>query len=192
MYHRAMRLKFLTLMLIISCTAAPCVLAENADTTVSETQTDTSLLSKATTHIKTIWNEGGIQMMLPFYTWHMPWRYTSEKRKDYNNYPWGIGLGKYLEPTPDRRYGLMALTFQDSFNKPEPSVWYSWQALWRDGKDFRPSLGFVAGITCRDNYNWIPIPAAAPTVGFDYKSMSVEALYVPGFDVLFAWMSWRF
>ena len=156
------------------------------------TEQESSLWDQATTHLKTIWNAGKWDMMLPFYTWHCPWRYSQEKRKEYNEFPWGIGIGKYIEPTPDRRYGFKVMTFQDSFNKPEPSVWYSWQALWREGKDFRPTLGFVAGITARENYHWIPVPGAAPVVGFDYKSMSVEALYLPGFDVVFTWLSWRF
>ena len=186
-----MRTKFFILILITTALTIPCYGKEAEADTLSES-TQPSLWGQATNHLSNIWNDGNFQMMLPFYTWHTPWRYSAEKRKDYNNYPWGIGIGKYLEPTPDRRYGFMAITFQDSFNKPEPSIWYSWQALWREGKDFRPSLGFVAGITCRENYHWIPVPGAAPTIGFDYKSISVEALYVPGFDVALTWLTWRF
>ena len=152
---------------------------------------DISWWAKASEHLKEIWN-GDLQLVLPVHTWHNRWRYDRDKIKEYNENPWGIGIGKYVEPTPDRRYGLLAITFQDSFNKPEPSVWYSWQALWREGKDFRPSLGFVAGLTCRKNYHWIPVPGIAPTIGFDYKSFSVESLYIPGFDVLFTWLTWRF
>ena len=150
------------------------------------------LLTQLTDHIKAIWNDGNIEVMLPIYTWHCPWHYSRKKIKEYNEIPWGVGIGKYIQPTPDRRYGLTAMVFQDSFNKPEPSVWYSWQALWREGKDFRPSLGFVAGFTSRHNYHWIPVPGAAPTVGFDYKSFSAQGLYIPGFDVFFTWLSWRF
>lgn len=185
-----MRLKLLAWILLLGCCATPAWADGASDESASPT--DVSMWTLATNHIKSIWNDGGIEMLLPIYTWHCPWRYTREKINDYNEWPWGVGIGKYIEPTPDRRYGLVALTFQDSFNKPEPSVWYSWQALWREGKDFRPSLGFVAGVTCRHNYHWIPVPGAAPTVGFDYKSFSMEGLYVPGFDVVFTWMTWRF
>ena len=143
-------------------------------------------------HLCSIWQEGRYQALLPIHTYHTPRTYNSEKRKDYNERPWGFGIGKYIQPTPNRRYGLSAMTFQDSFNKPEPTFFYSWQHLFLADKDFRPHIGFAAGITFRDNYHWIPVPGAAPTIGFDYKSFSVNTLYVPGFDVFLTWMSWYF
>lgn len=184
-----MRLK-LSFIFLFLCFAMPAF-ADGTSTDTSEVQ-DVPLLTQFADHLKNIWNDGNIDVMLPIYTWHCPWRYSHEKVKDYNKIPWGFGIGKYLEPTPDRRYGFKIMSFQDSFNKPEPTVWYSWEALWRAGKDFRPSLGFTTGITMRHNYHWIPVPGAAPTVGFDYKSFSMEALYIPGFDVLFTWLAWRF
>ena len=154
-------------------------------------ETDVSMWQFVQNHIKDIWN-GQYELLVPINTFHSPLTYSSEKRKDYNDRPWGIGIGKYIEPTPNRRYGLAAMTFQDSFNKPEPTFFYSWQHLWRTGKDFRPSLGFAAGITFRDNYHWIPVPGAAPTIGFEYKSFSIDTLYVPGFDVFLTWLTLRF
>ena len=183
-----MKLKFWTIAFILTGLIGSVSYAEE----IPSESSDSPILGQAVSHLKEIWNDGRTEVLLPVYTWHNRSRYDSDKIKDYNEIPWGIGIGKYIEPTPDRRYGIAALTFQDSFNKPEPTIWYSWQTLWRAGKDFRPSLGFAAGITCRENYNWIPIPGAAPTFGFDYKSLSVEALYIPGFDVLFTWMTWRF
>jgi len=161
-------------------------------TSLSAEEEDVSTYQSIKTHLSRILNDGKYEFLLPINTYHSPLSYSSEKRKDYNERPWGAGIGKYIEPTPDRRYGLAAMTFQDSFNKPEPTFFYSWQALWREGKDFRPSLGFIAGITFRENYHWIPVPGAAPTIGFDYKSFSVNTLYVPGFDVFLTWLSWRF
>jgi len=176
-----MKIRFLSYIVLFLALAKPVYSSD-----------DMTLWTQATDHIKEIWDNGRLELALPVYTWHNRWCYDRDKIKDYNENPWGIGIGKYIEPTPDRRYGLLAMKLQDSFNKPELSTWYSWQKLWRPGQDFRPSLGFVAGITFRDNYNWLPIPGAAPTIGFDYKSFSVEALYIPGFDVLFTWLSWRF
>ena len=183
-----MKLKFLILTLMLAGVVVPAYCAENG----TQGQADSSWWTLANNHLTEIWDKGNTELLLPAYTWHNRRRYDSDKVKDYNETPWGIGIGKYIEPRPDRRYGLVAITFQDSFNKPEPSAWYSWQALWRTEKDFRPSLGFVAGITCRENYHWIPVPGMAPTIGFDYKSLSVEGLYIPGFDVFFTWLTWRF
>ena len=159
---------------------------------LSEKPTETSLWTQTTQHLGQIWDEGDIELLLPIHTWHNRMSYSSEKIRKYNENPWGFGIGKYIDPVSNRRYGIAALTFQDSFNKPEPTLWYSWQALYREGKDFRPSCGFVAGLTFRDNYHWLPVPGAAPTVGFDYKNFSLEALYIIGFDVVFTWATWRF
>ena len=169
-----------------------CFIIFLAMSTANAEEDTPSLYQSLTDHFSSIWNDGKYQFLLPVQTIHSPLTYSSEKRKDYNDNPWGFGIGKYIEPTPDRRYGLSVLTFQDSFNKPEPSLFYSWQTLWRAGKDFRPSLGFVAGITFRDNYHWIPVPGAAATIGFEYKSFSIDTLYVPGFDVFLTWLTWRF
>ena len=162
------------------------------ETNATEETTEPSTFQLLADHLGSIWEEGNYKLLVPVHTYHSPLSYSSSKRKEYNENPWGIGIGKYFSPTPDKRYGLAAMTFQDSFNKPEPSFFYSWQTLWRTDKDFRPSVGFIAGITFRENYNWIPVPGAAPTIGFDYKSISVDTLYVPGFDVFLTWLTWHF
>ena len=153
---------------------------------------ETSFFQSIRRHLCSIWTSDKYQVLLPINTFHNPMSYSAEKRRDYNERPWGIGIVKYAQPTPDRRYGLTAMTFQDSFNKPEPSFFYSWQMLWRAKKDFRPTLGIMAGITFRHNYNWIPVPGIVPSFGLEYKSFSVDTLYVPGFDVFLTWLTWRF
>jgi len=158
----------------------------------TETEAESSLYQSVKNHLGDIWDNGLYQILFPIHTYHSPLTYNSEKRKKYNENPWGGGIGKYIEPEPNRRYGLSFMTFQDSFNKPEPTFFYSWQHLWRAGKDFRPTAGFVAGITFRENYHWLPIPGAAPTIGLEYKSFSIDTLYVPGFDVFLTWLTWRF
>ena len=163
-----------------------------AEEATEAAETETSLFQFLKDHFSNIWNDGKYLVQVPIHTYHSPLTYDADKRKDYNENPWGFGIGKYIEPTPNRRYGFSAITFQDSFNKPEPTLFYSWQHLWRAGKDFRPTVGFVAGITFRDNYHWIPVPGAAPTIGLEYKSFSVDTLYVPGFDVFLTWLTWRF
>ncbi len=151
-----------------------------------------SILQSVTNHLSDIWNNGKYEFMFPVRSYHSPLSYSAEKRKEYNEKAVGLGFGKYIQPTPDRRYGLAFMTFQDSFNKPEPTIYYSWQALWCEDKDLRPTAGFIAGFTFRDNYSWIPVPGAAPTVGVDYKAVSAEVLYVPFFDVFLAWLTVRF
>ena len=142
--------------------------------------------------ISTIWNQGRVELIVPVNTWHNRSSYSSEQIRRYNERPWGIGLAKTYVDEKANRHRLLALSFQDSFNKPEPTMGYSWQTVWRVEHTIRPTLGFVAGVTFRDNYHWIPIPAAIPVVGLDIGPFSAETTYLLGFDVLFTWVTWRF
>ncbi|MBR5151881.1 MAG: hypothetical protein IKW71_03535 [Elusimicrobiaceae bacterium] len=140
----------------------------------------------------TTWTEGKLELIIPANTWHNRSHYTHEQIEKYNERPWGIGLAKtYIDPKANR-HRLLALVFQDSFNRPEPTFGYSWQAVWRAEHILRPTLGFVAGVTFRDSYDWIPIPAAIPIAGVDIGPFSLETTYLLGFDVLFTWVTWRF
>lgn len=143
-------------------------------------------------NLSTTWKEGRLELIVPVHTWHNRTHYTHEQIERYNENPWGIGLAKTYVDQRNNRHRLLALTFQDSFNKPEPTFGYSWQAVWRGEHTLRPTLGFVVGITLRDDYYWIPIPAAIPIAGLDVGPMSVETTYLLGFDVLFTWVTWRF
>ena len=138
------------------------------------------------------WNQGRIELIVPVNTWHNRSHYSKDRIKNYNEHPWGGGLAKTYIDEKDNRHRLLALSFQDSFNNPEPTLGYSWQAVWRAEKIFRPTLGVIAGFTMRKDYNWIPIPAAIPTLGLDIGPFSVETTYVVGFDILFTWVTFRF
>lgn len=142
--------------------------------------------------VRYVWDSGKTEIIAPVRTWHSRARYDKERIKRYNERPWGIGIGKYYTDESGNRHRLLALTFQDSFDKPEPTFAYTWQAVWREKQDFRPTLGFVSGITFRDNYHWIPVPFILPMLGFDYAAFSVEGVYIPVFDVAFTWVVWRF
>lgn len=52
------------------------------------------------------------------------------------------------------------MAFKDSFNKWEPIGGYGWEKTWRPLADdnFHVGLGYTAGVTARDNWNYIPIP----------------------------------
>lgn len=148
-------------------------------------------------NIKTTWESDKIEGFLPINTWHNRWVYDHSKVHKYNERPWGAGIGKYRLDADGDRHRLAAMVFQDSHDKPEPTFVYSWQYLFRKDKTFRPTLGFMAGVTFRDDYNWLPIPAALPVVGFDIGDFSLETTYVPGLggnngNVLFTWITWRF
>ena len=142
-------------------------------------------------NLSATWEKGRLELLLPAHTWHNRWHYSHKQIESYNENPWGIGLAKTYEDA-QHRHRLFVLTFQDSFNKPEPTFGYSWQLIWLAEHTVRPTLGVVAGFTLRENYHWIPLPAAIPIAGLDIGPLSLETTYLIGFDVLFSWVTWRF
>ncbi len=143
------------------------------------------------------WNAPNLECVVPVNTWHNRWVYDKEKVHTFNERPWGIGVGKYRYDADGNRHSLVGLSFQDSHNSPEPTFAYGWQKVWLQDKLIRPSLGLMGGFTFRKDYNWVPLPAILPIVGFDIGPLSIENTYVPGLGgnnghVLFTWLTWRF
>lgn len=138
-------------------------------------------------------------MLIPVNTWHNRLTYDHKKIKEYNERPWGFGIAKTYESRPDIRHSLFAMAFLDSHDDIEPIAGYAWQKLWAldDARDWRLTAGVMVGITMRSDYDYIPIPAPLPIFGIEYKRLSVESTYVPGFqknsgNILFTWLRWRF
>lgn len=148
--------------------------------------------------VKKTWHSDQWDLIVPVNIWHNRLTYDKDKAKEYNERPWGIGVGKSYLDEEKNRHSLFALTFQDSHDKPEPTFGYSKQWIWRDAADaWRFTLGYMAGITFRDDYHYIPVPLPLPIIGFEYKSFSIENTYIPGLggnngNVLFTWLRWRF
>lgn len=143
------------------------------------------------------WNSESWSCIVPVNTWHNRWTYDHDKIQEFNERPWGIGAGKYRIDENGNRHSLVALTFQDSHDSPEPTFVYGWQKIWRQEKTFRPTLGLMGGITFRKDYSWIPVPAVLPVFGVDIGPFSLENTYIPSLgsnngNVLFTWLTWRF
>lgn len=46
--------------------------------------------------------------------------------------------------------------------------------------NFRLGLGFTAGVTARDNWNYIPIPVLLPLASIGYGPATFQMTYIPG------------
>lgn len=99
-------------------------------------------------------------LYIPAITWHARFAYDKEKTDRYNERPWGGGFGQSRWDEKGNWHGLYAMAFKDSWNKWEPIAGYGWESTWRPLADenFHLGLGFTAGVTARDNWNYIPLP----------------------------------
>ncbi|MTB65998.1 lipid IV(A) palmitoyltransferase PagP [Providencia sp. wls1943] len=155
------------------------------------------LWDKFTNNISTTWDSDKYELYIPFFTWHNRLMYDKEKTDTYNEEPWGFGIGKYRYDEDNDWHALYAMAFMDSHNKVEPIVGYGFQKMWIPGDidGFRMGAGFTLGITAREEYSYIPLPAPLPLVSIEYDKLSVQATYIPGTynngNVLFAWLRWQ-
>lgn len=96
-------------------------------------------------------------LYIPAITWHARFAYDKEKTDRYNERPWGGGFGQSRWDEKGNWHGLYAMAFKDSWNKWEPIAGYGWESTWRPLADenFHLGLGFTAGVTARDNWNYI-------------------------------------
>lgn len=148
--------------------------------------------------VKDVYCSDKWEVYLPVHTWHNRFMYDRKKTDEYWEKPWGGGLGKYNIDTKGNQHSLYAMMFLDSHKKWQPIAGYAWQKNWflDDAKDFRFGLGYTVFITARDDYSYLPFPAALPLAAFEYKNFAIQATYIPGpynfGNVLFTWLKWKF
>lgn len=136
-------------------------------------------------------------LYVPVNTWHNREMYDKEKTDSYNEMPWGFGIGKHIYQDNTMR-GIYAMAFSDSHSKVEPIIGYlrQWNYYFDRNKNFSVGAGYTLGVTFRDDYNYLPIPAPLPIFGLQYGKLSVQATYIPGpynmFNVLFTWIRFEF
>ncbi|MBC3946811.1 lipid IV(A) palmitoyltransferase PagP [Erwinia persicina] len=150
-------------------------------------------------NVSQTWNEPQtVDLYIPTITWHNRWTYDKEKTDRYNERPWGAGGGISRYDEKGNWNGIYLMAFKDSYNKWEPIGGYGWEKTWRpiNDPDFHLGLGFTAGVTMRDNWNYIPIPLVLPLASVGYGPATFQMTYIPGTynngNVYFAWLRWQF
>ncbi|WP_240651661.1 lipid IV(A) palmitoyltransferase PagP [Serratia microhaemolytica] len=134
---------------------------------------------------------------LPVITWHNRWTYDQYKIDHYNERPWGAGYGMSRFDGNGNWHAIYIMAFKDSFNKWEPFSGYAYEKIWRPTQDnnFRLGLGYTVGVTARDNWSYVPVPALVPLASIGYQRFTFQATYIPGThnngNVLFAWFRWQ-
>ena len=172
--------------------------SDRTENVYAESGSDGGFFALAKETIRDTWNEGRMEVFVPLYAWHNRKAYPQDKISKYNEYPKGLGIGKYRYDRKTNRDGLMFRGFSDSNYHFEPLLLYTWQKTWRSKDDFFGfSAGYMAGFTTRKEWHWVPLPMALPIISFDAGPISYAHTYVPGLgkengNVWFSWMSVRF
>jgi len=149
-------------------------------------------------HLSDIWHKGDIELYVPFWSYHLPFAYSAEKRASYTEYPAGGGIGKGRYNENGNWEGIYAMEFQDSHGKPMYMGGYGWIPTWRPINDqFKIGAGVTAFMFMRSDIgNYAPIPGILPAATIGYGPLDVQVAYIPGGqgngNVLFWWAKFAF
>lgn len=164
-------------------------------TTQAGKDSPTSKWSYIKDNLSQTWAADNYELYIPINTWHNRSYYSSEKIHGYNEQPWGIGIGKYRFDNEGDWHGLYVMAFSDSNKKIQPVAGYGFQKMWRPNGDFRIGAGYTAGLTLREDFNYIPIPVLAPIASIEYKQLALQSTYIFGGEgngnILFTWLRWQ-
>lgn len=185
---------FLTVLPCAAQTATPSPEPSAAARTEKEQDGLFSTLKK---RVGQTWNSREYDIYLPVNIWHNRLMYDDDKARSYNETPWGFGFGRSVSDEDRDTHSLFIMGFQDSHDRFQPYGGYAFMKNWYAGeqKDLAAGLGFVLGITARDEYGYIPLPLPLPIFGVQYQRFSVQSAYIPGGyndgNVLFTWLRWH-
>jgi palmitoyl transferase len=142
------------------------------------------------------WQSDQQEVLLPVHTWHNRHFYSEDRIREYNENPWGIGLGKYRYDGDGNWHSVFAMAFEDSHRNLEPYAGYGYMKEWRPGSQWRLGAGFTLGLTGRKEYDYVPIPLLLPLLSIQYRSVALESTYIPGArnsgNILFTWLRWQY
>ena len=141
------------------------------------------------------WDAKDYELYVPISTWHNRSYYSSEKIDQYNEHPWGLGIGKYRYDNDGDWHSLYVMAFSDSHKDIQPVAGYGFQKMWRPGENIRLGAGYTLGLTIRDDLHYLPIPVVAPLASVEYKQLALQSTYIFGGEgngnILFTWLRWQ-
>ena len=133
---------------------------------------------------KAIMKDGNSVWIVPTYTNHPTWAW--DKRHEENGYPFGMGLGRQVIDSRGNERTFFLTSFVDSNYRMEPMVGYQWLARWPiSNTGFHVGAGYLAGLTMRGDYMWLPCPLPLPVAKVGTDTVSFYGTYIPFTHVFF-------
>jgi len=149
-------------------------------------------------HLSDIWTKGDIELFVPFWSYHLPYAYSAEKRSQYTEYPAGGGIGKGWYNASGNWEGIYVMGFQDSHAQPMYMAGYGWVPTWNPiNEKSRVGVGATVFLFMRSDINYYaPTPGILPMASVGYGPIDVQVAYIPGGEgngnVLFWWAKYSF
>lgn len=160
------------LVVLLAAAAVPAHAAECADLW--------SFLNTACRRVADTYRNGTDEFLVSGYSWHTPWTWTPERRREENERAWGAGWARTVEKPNGDTDTVYALVFSDSHSDPQYNVGYAWSTFWRGRDQLQPGLGYTAIIMSRTDIakGW-PFPAVLPLFSLRYGKYTLVTTYIP-------------
>ena len=137
-------------------------------------------LNTACRRVVDTYTNGGNQLLVSGYAWHVPFTWTPEKRAEENPYAWGGGLGRSVERENGDTDTVYFLAFSDSHSRPQYNLGYGWSTYWGQRSGVQAGLGYTAMVVARnDLFNGLPFPALLPLASLRYDKATLYSTYIP-------------
>ena len=134
--------------------------------------------------VDAVMKDGNNTLIVPTLTIHP--RFDWPDYREENAVPAGTGLGRTLIDERGNERTMFFVNFVDSNYNYEPMVGYQWLARYPIGASgLHVGAGYLLGLTFRDDYHWLPVPAPLPVAKIGTDTISFYGTYIPITNVAF-------
>jgi palmitoyl transferase len=126
------------------------------------------------------YRNGGNELLVSGYAWHIPATWTPEARAAENEYAWGGGWARTTERDNGDTDTVFFLVFSDSHREPEFNLGYTWSTYWGPRDGVQPGLGYTVTIVQRqDIASGVPFPAILPVFSLRWQKVTLTSTFIP-------------
>lgn len=153
--------------------AAPIAQAASCDTLPAP-------FASACTRLVDTWDNGRSGVLIPGYSYHLPFTWSPERRAELNKNAWGLGYIRTTEDPDGDTHSVYALVFRDSHKHAQWNLGYEYATYWGPRSRVQPGLGYTAVLVQRpDIFGGAPFPAVLPIASLRYRDAVLSATWIP-------------
>jgi lipid IVA palmitoyltransferase len=137
-------------------------------------------VNKGCRHIVDTYDNGSNELLVSGYSWHLPWTWTAERRREENEYAWGGGLARTLDRPDGDSESVFFLVFKDSHRQAQFNLGYAWRTYWGEREKLQAGLGYTVVIIQRPDIagGW-PVPVILPLATLRSQKVEVLSTFIP-------------
>jgi palmitoyl transferase len=137
-------------------------------------------LDKGCRRVVDTYENGGNELLVSGYSYHVPATWTAERRAELNAEAWGGGWGRTTEDPNGDQHTVFFLGFLDSHKNAQLQIGYAWNRYWGPREGLQVGLGWTGMIVQRpDIAEGIPFPVLLPLLSFKYQKAQMVMTYIP-------------